>query len=314
MGFSPLIVAMMLGNAPLASAPSGSPTDVPATQSGSVVLPPSASSLPAAQPSTPVPTVAAPPPPPPPASADEIIVQASRHAPPEDPIQAVNTVSFEATQVVDKNVVNPAAITYKRAIPAPVRSGVRNFFNNLGEPVTTINYLLQMHVGKAGQAFGRFALNSTIGIGGLIDFAKRRPFKLPLRSNGFANTLGYYGVKPGPFLFLPLIGPTTVRDVIGLVIDKLVVPTVVGKPFNRPYYSLPAAAVGSLDCRNAFDAQLRKQRDEPNPYAASRQQYLQSRQAEIEGLHSRSSGAPVGSAAAVGCRLPTVPQTETPAP
>ncbi|MCE3590054.1 VacJ family lipoprotein, partial [Escherichia coli] len=103
--------------------------------------------------------------------------------------------------------------------------GIRNFFNNLSEPVSFLNFMLQIKPGRAAETVARFAVNTTVGVGGVIDVARRKPFRRPRRPNGFANTLGFYGVKPGPFLFLPLIGPTTVRDLVGLSIDRMVLPS-----------------------------------------------------------------------------------------
>lgn len=224
---------------------------------------------------------------------DDIVVTARpRHAP-GDPLQAINAQSFAVTQAVDKAVVAPVAMTYERALPAPVRGAIRHFFNNLAEPVAFLNFVLQLKLGKAAETVGRFAINTTIGVAGMIDVAQKKPFRLPRRPNGFANTLGYYGVKPGPFLFLPLIGPTTVRDLIGLGIDRMVLPSAFGQPFNQPTYTVPASIVGSLDYRVEFDAQLHKLRDTSDPYAASRANYLESRQAEIDALRGRQPAQPV---------------------
>jgi phospholipid-binding lipoprotein MlaA len=242
---------------------------------------------------------------------DAIVVTARHRPPPSDPLEVVNIKTYAAVQAVDRTIVGPAALGYKHAVPAPVRAGIRNFFNNLAEPIVSLNYLLQFKPGKAAETVGRFGLNSTIGIAGLFDVAKRKPFRLPLRRNGFANTLGYYGVKPGAFLFIPLVGPTTVRDLLGLWVDKLVLPVAVGKPFNQLYYTVPATFVGSLDYRVEFDSQLRKLHDAPDPYAASRDNYLRSRQAEIEALHSRHPPAavltPSGVPAPAGTMLPAAP-------
>src|SRR3546814_9806039 len=79
-------------------------------------------------------------------------------------------------------------------------------------------------IGKALETVGRFAINSTIGAAGVFDVAKKAPINLPYRSNGFANTLGFYGVEPGPYFFLPLVGPTPLRDMVGDGIDLLVLP------------------------------------------------------------------------------------------
>src|SRR3546814_2571466 len=105
-------------------------------------------------------------------------------------------------------------------------------------PYTTpFRSLLQFKIGKALETVGRFAINSTIGAAGVFDVAKKAPINLPYRSNGFANTLGFYGVEPGPYFFLPLVGPTTLRDMVGDGIDLLVLPVSVGKPFNQTAYA-----------------------------------------------------------------------------
>jgi len=220
-----------------------------------------------------------------------IIVSARRPATPGDPYEAVNARSFAITQSIDKAMIGPAAMTYKRSIPLPVRDGLRNFFRNLNEPVVFLNFLLQMKPGKAAETFGRFTINSTAGAAGLFDVAKRCPINLPRRPNGFADTMGYYGVKPGAFLFLPLIGPTTTRDLVGGTLDRLVLPLSVGWPFNQLAYSAPAGVIMGLDHRVQFDGQLEAFRtSSADPYLARRDFYLRQRAAEIEGLHSRHQG------------------------
>ncbi|MEG8014648.1 MlaA family lipoprotein [Sphingomonas sp. 22R3R2A-7] len=122
----------------------------------------------------------------------------------------------------------------------------------------------------------------------MLDVAKKRPFRLPRRSNGFANTLGYHGVKNGPFLFLPLVGPTTVRDLVGGTLDRLLLPAAVGSPFTDTSYTAPAGVLGALDHRADFDETLKCLHDDASdPYASSRAFYLHRRQAEIDHLHRR---------------------------
>lgn len=226
--------------------------------------------------------------------AGEIVVTGAERVPtPGDPMEQVNAQSYQVTQAVDDAVVAPVAKVYKGILPRPIRSGLRNFINNLNEPVVFVNYLLQLKPGKAAETLGRFTVNSTVGVAGVFDMAKRKPFKLPLRRNGFANTMGYYGIKPGPYLYLPLVGPTTVRDLFGLGLDRLLVPLAVGKPFNRPYYAIPIGVLGSLDYRIEFDDYLRNIRESRDPYAAARETYLKAREAEIEALHGRVVPPPV---------------------
>ena len=219
--------------------------------------------------------------------AGEIIVTA-RKSPPGDPIEAVNEKSFAVVQAVDKLLIGPVAVGYTRGVPKPVRSGVHNVINNLDEPIVFVNFILQLKPGKALETLARFAINSTIGVAGLIDVAKNKPFNLPRRSNGFADTLGYYGVKPGPYLFLPVIGSTTLRDMLGRSVDLLVLPTSVGRPFTQPAVTLSRGALSSLDERADFDEQLHKLRDESaDPYAAVRDYYLKKREAEIDVLRGK---------------------------
>jgi phospholipid-binding lipoprotein MlaA len=198
----------------------------------------------------------------------------------------VNVQTFQAVQKVDEAVVGPAAEGFRKVVPSPVRSGLRNALFNLGEPIVAINFLLQHRVGRAAETVGRFALNSTIGVIGTVDIAKREPFHLPRRQNGFADTMGYYGVGPGAYLFLPLVGPTTTRDAIGGVVDHLFLSFAVGVPFNELAYSLSTGAVHALDRRNRIDAQLRAERQSADTYVAVRDLYLHQRNEEILNLHS----------------------------
>ncbi len=230
-----------------------------------------------------------------------------------DPLRSVNAEAFGATQAVDKAVIGPVARAYKKTVPSPFRRGIHNFLYNLREPIVFVNFLLQFKPGKAAETVGRFAINSTIGAVGVLDIAKRKPFRLPRRSNGFANTLGYHGVKNGPFLFLPLVGPTTVRDLIGGALDRLLLPVAVGQPFTSPTYTAPAGILGALDHRSEFDDTLKDLHDNsPDPYAATRAFYLRRRQAEIDHLHGRNDGDPSGMSGPPPSVVPFVPKSLAP--
>lgn len=224
-------------------------------------------------------------------SAD-IVVTARENAAKIDPLRALNERSFEATEAVDKALVAPIARAYKKTAPKPFRDGVHNVLYNLREPVVFINFLLQHKIGKAVETVGRFGINTTIGLLGAFDIAKRKPFKLPRRGNGFADTLGFYGVPPGPFMFLPLVGPTTVRDLIGGGVDRLVLPIAAGRRVTKPAFVIPAAVLGVLDHRAEFDDTLHTLHDDAaDPYANTRTFYLQRRQAEIDHLRGRGTGS-----------------------
>lgn len=221
------------------------------------------------------------------ASDERDITVRARRASPGDPMAAINAKSFAITEAVDNAVLGPAAMAVENNVPKPITDGLHNFLYNIHEPVAFLNFLLQLKPGKAAETLGRFTINSTLGIGGLFDVAKKRPFKLPYRTNGFAYTLGYYGIGPGPFLFLPLFGSTSLRDLIGDNVDRLVVPLAFSKPFNRPAYFIPAGVFRTLDRRADFDNQLRALRQSADPYVARREYYLQLRQAEIDHLRGK---------------------------
>lgn len=219
----------------------------------------------------------------------DIVVTGVKRAPPGDPFEHLNAKSFEAVQSVDKAVVEPVAKAYNKGLPKPAREGFRNFFANLQEPVAFAAYILQLNPGKAMETAGRFTINTTLGVAGLFDVAKRKPFFLPYRPNGLANVLGYYGVGPGPYMYLPIVGPTTLRDIIGDTVDKMAVPFLIGKPFTKPAYVIPATILNQLGERAAFDVTVEQIRTEDDPYAAYRELYLKQRKAEIEALHGRKS-------------------------
>ncbi|WP_062733775.1 MlaA family lipoprotein [Sphingobium abikonense] len=226
-------------------------------------------------------------------AVQDIVVTGEKGAPPGDPMEKLNAKSFEAVQSVDKAVVEPVAKAYNKGLPRPVRKGLRNFFSNIGEPIVFAAYLLQLKPGKAAETAGRFGVNSTLGFLGLFDIAKRKPFHLPHRNNGLANTLGYYGVGPGPYMYLPIVGPTTLRDIVGDTVDKMILPLSIGEPFNKPTYVIPATVLNQLGERAAFDETIQKLRQDDDPYAAYRDLYLKQRQAEIDALHGRAPDEPV---------------------
>lgn len=239
---------------------------------------------------------------------DQAIVVSGEKTPQQDPMQAVNQASYDAVQAVDDAVIAPVANVYEKGVPRPIRMGLRNFLRNLTEPIVALNYLLQLKPGKAAETVGRFAINSTIGVGGVIDVAKKKPFNLPYRRNGFAYTFGYYGIGPGPYMFLPLVGPTTLRDVIGLGLDRFLMPFAVGGPLRNPGYVYGSFVIRSLDERVANDELFKRIREESNPYASYRELYLKTRQAEIDALKGKADFQKEGSIV-----LPAITPTPPPA-
>lgn len=134
-----------------------------------------------------------------------------------DPWEGVNRDLYAVHESVDKTVIEPVARGYRAITPGPVRQGVRNFLRNLRAPVIFANDVLQGQFGRAGVTATRFGLNTTIGIAGVFDPATS--MGLERHDEDFGQTLAVWGVQPGPYVFVPLLGPTTVRDGAGRIID-----------------------------------------------------------------------------------------------
>ena len=133
----------------------------------------------------------------------------------QDPWEELNRGTFAFNKFFDKYVLAPLAKGYRIILPDELRTGVRNFFNNLKEPWTSINSALQGDFKNTGNSIARFCLNTTIGLLGIFDVATNLGFEK--QKEDFGQTLAVYGVAPGPYLVLPLLGPSTVRDAIGRV-------------------------------------------------------------------------------------------------
>jgi phospholipid-binding lipoprotein MlaA len=134
-----------------------------------------------------------------------------------DPLETVNRAVFHANDVVDRAVVKPVARVYRDVLPSPVRSGVTNFFNNLQDAWSVVNNALQGKGQAAGNSLMRFEVNTFLGLGGVLDIASE--MQIERSSEDFGQTLGFWGVGSGPYLVLPLLGPSTVRDTAALVVD-----------------------------------------------------------------------------------------------
>jgi phospholipid-binding lipoprotein MlaA len=159
---------------------------------------------------------------------------------------------------------------------------VHNVIVNLSEPNVFVNDVLQGRVKRATVPARRFLTNTTIGILGLIDVAAK--LGIIHHDNEFGVTLGTYGVGPGPYMYVPLIGPTTVRDLFGSSVDGFIDPIHWAQYANRPELSIVRAVVGGLDERVATEAQLDALlSDAADPYATLRSVYLQNKESEIRG-------------------------------
>lgn len=134
-----------------------------------------------------------------------------------DPLEPMNRGIFTFNEKADEVILKPVAEGYRAITPGFVRAGVSNFFSNLGEPINALNNLLQGKGGAAASDVGRFAMNSVLGILGLWDVAT--PAGLEKSNEDFGQTLGVWGVSSGPYLVLPLLGPSTIRDSVARVVD-----------------------------------------------------------------------------------------------
>ncbi|WP_036302179.1 MlaA family lipoprotein [Methylotenera sp. L2L1] len=200
----------------------------------------------------------------------------------KDPLESINRGVYKFNDVTDKAVFKPVATAYKTVAPSPIRTGVNNFFNNLGSVTNILNNLLQFKFANAFSETGRFVINSTFGLAGLIDVAGMD--KIPVHKEDFGQTLGYWGVGSGAYLVLPFVGPSTVRDTTGLIVD-----TTTSDPITythnigeiRLHNQLRAAQfidkrTELLDAKDLVDdASL-------DPYAFMRDAYLQRRASLIQ--------------------------------
>jgi phospholipid-binding lipoprotein MlaA len=139
------------------------------------------------------------------------------YADPRDPLEPFNRGVFQFNEDVDQAFIEPLARGYNAIMPGPANQGVTNFFNNLRDVTSAVNNLLQLKIGRAFSDVGRVAINTTVGILGLIDVASN--MNLPSYKEDFGQTLGVWGFGSGPFIVWPLLGPSSGRDTVGLVAD-----------------------------------------------------------------------------------------------
>lgn len=134
-----------------------------------------------------------------------------------DPWEGLNRGLFAAHEVVDQAVLEPVSRGYRALTPRPLREGVKNFLRNLRGPVIFTNDVLQGEVGRAGVTAARFGVNTTLGLAGVLDPASS--MGLERHDEDFGQTLGVWGVSSGPYIFVPLLGPTNLRDGAGRIVD-----------------------------------------------------------------------------------------------
>lgn len=221
----------------------------------------------------------------------------------KDPLEGFNRAVWAVNRGADKVVMKPVTQVYRAVTPKPARDGLRNFFTNVGEPLSFINNVLQGHADRAMRNLSRFALNTTVGVGGLFDHASRVGIK-PAPED-FGQTLAVWGANGGPYLMLPLLGPSTLRDGVGTGIAQFADPYRVctrlcGLPHGVPLGLMAAEVISTRDglIETGADSFLESSLD---PYAAARSAYLQRRRADIlnqEGDDAASEAAAAADAEA----------------
>ena len=197
-----------------------------------------------------------------------------------DPLEGVNRAVYKFNDVADKAVIKPVATVYKAVTPSPLRTGVSNFFGNINTFISSINNLLQFKFANAFTEAGRFVINSTFGIAGLVDVAGMD--KVPVHKEDFGQTLGQWGLGNGAYLVLPFLGPSSVRDASGIVVDTLAFDPITY--IDNPEPRNVVRGVQFLDKRTQLlDAKDLLDNASLDPYAFTRDAYLQNRETMLHG-------------------------------
>ena len=203
----------------------------------------------------------------------------------KDPLQPLNRQIYEFNDMLDRNVARPLAVQYTEKVPTEVRGSYRQFRKNLGEPWNAVNQVAQGRFGRAAQTLGRFTLNTVTTLG-FADPARR--LGLGTEDESLGTTLGYYGVPSGPYLMLPLMGPSTLRDGLSSIVDSQARPQkYLLEDNDRLYYS--EQMMRGIDARSQLlDVEDVLQGDK---YAAIRDIYLQRKNFQIAQKKGGETGA-----------------------
>lgn len=197
-----------------------------------------------------------------------------------DPLHRINRRSFALGGFLDRALIGPVARTYRRIIPSPLRRGLGNAVANLREPATAVNGVLQGRPRVTVKATARFVTNSTVGLLGLFDVAGRGG--LTREPADLGQTLGRYGVKPGPYVYVPVVGPSNLRDGLGAVISLLGDPVSQATGGPGTDFALGRSVARGLDARVEGDETLNTvMTQSTDPYATIRSAYLQNRAAFV---------------------------------
>ena len=191
---------------------------------------------------------------------------------------------------LDRAILGPVTHLYMGATPAVLRNRISAFIYNLGEPRSVVNDVLQGRPAPAGRAVDRLVINSTVGLGGLFDVASH--VGVAGSQADFGQTLGRYGVRTGPYLFIPFLGPSDVRDGVGALIDAVSDPIAWATGGLGTTFAAARGGVTALDTRAQADGAIRALNDATDPYATVRSAYLQNRAAAVDAARGRAPSLP----------------------
>jgi phospholipid-binding lipoprotein MlaA len=229
-----------------------------------------------------------------------------------DPWEGWNRKVYAFNNAVDRAFAEPFARTYQRITPTPLRSGVRNWVNNLGSPVIFANDLFQGDPERAGVTALRFGLNTTIGILGLFDPAKA--LGLERHDEDFGQTLGKYGAKPGPYIMLPILGPSSLRDAVGSIVDLGLDPLTYARFDGDTALRYTRAGAALITARtDSLEAVANLRATSPDSYVTLRTAYAQSRRSLIRNGQDSAEDLPDFGAPLLDGVEPSA-ATETPTP
>jgi len=206
---------------------------------------------------------------------------------PNDPFEDTNRAIFTFNEAVDHAVLVPVAKAYRTVLPPPVRSALHNFLENLNGPVIFANDALQGHPELAGKTLARLAINTTAGVGGMFDVAGL--IGIPYHSNDLGVTLATWGFVDGPYMVIPVLGPSNVRDLIGQVGDSFADPgDYVAGQHQLLWAAIVRTAVSGIDVRSRNIENLADiEKTALDYYATIRSLYRQRREAQIR--HEQSN-------------------------
>jgi len=195
-----------------------------------------------------------------------------------DPLEPINRPIYAFNDTLDRWILRPIAKGYDVAAPKPLKFAVMNFFTNWRTPVYVVNHVLQANFGAAARQTGRFAINTTLGLGGIIDAAVDA--KLPKEATGFGTTLGKWGVGDGPYWMLPVLGPSNPRDTLGFLADRYIDPL---RRYRNTSVRDKLLILRVIETRRQLLSTDKARREAADPYVFVREAYLQNRRFQITG-------------------------------